>query len=209
MVHTLKNVLEQNVEYTKVKDYKKGSYPQPYKRKYFELFDENLHISNNFSHTTTRLNPVFDKTVQKPAEQVLVLKEGSKITATMISSLEGDFFKKYIDQHKPANLWLVLPSGHSYTQDPPFMSEEDSKVLKKLLWQVKLFNGDVEALINDENTPEMIRSLDPKLLSAFLQLKVEGSSQRKVLFQEYFSKLIGGDEIQTPSEWLAKAMGND
>ena len=164
-----------------------------YPREYFKLFSDNLQISNNFAHTLTKLQPVFSKK-QKHAEQILVTKENGILKATMISSLEAKSFKKHLESKKPSDMWLFLPDGHSYVKNPPNMSSQDTEGLKMLLWQVNLFNGNVQALLQHELTPVMLEFLDKKLLSRFLSLKAEYNPTQKAIFlstKDHFSQKHG------------------
>ena len=67
------------------------------------------------------------------------------------------------------------------------MSAEDLETRNKLLWQVNLFNGNIEALLNDEKTPSYMEKLDRSLLMDFLKLKVEFNSEQKALFYNHFT----------------------
>jgi hypothetical protein len=169
---------------------KRGSWK--YLKNYFELFDENMMISHNFAHTSHKLAPVFSKQ-QKYADQILVVKEKGKLKAILISSLEADFFKKYLQSKSSSDdMWLVLASGHSLSKHSPEMNEE----LKDLLWQVNLFNGNIEALLQDQEKLLKKVSFNKSLYDDFLSLKVEqGSPKQKILFYRHFKERRAWEKV--------------
>jgi hypothetical protein len=165
--------------------------PITYKAEYHKIFDDSLWISDNFAHTQTELAPIFAHKIQKQADQVLVIKKNGELKAILISSLEGDFFYKYLETHKPKDMWLLLPNGKSYVKHFPPMSPKDIQSLRKLLWQTNVFNGNIAALLKDEQSYQEVLRLDDSyrnLWERFLKLKVEHNPGQKTLFYRYFAK---------------------
>ena len=152
-----------------------------YKNEYFKLFGENLLVSHNFIHTYSELTPIFYKK-QKHAGQVLIVQENNQIKTVLISTAEAAFFKDYIKRKSPNNIWLLLPSGDPFIGKGPTMTPE----LQDLLWQVKLFNGNVEELLKDPLTVQKRKWLHEKLLHNFLALKVEYNPRQKGIFYKHF-----------------------
>jgi curved DNA-binding protein CbpA len=156
-----------------------------YQDSYYKLFTGDLWVSPNFAFTTESNSPVFSK-LQKNAEQILFVRKSDGIKAILISSLEAEFFKDYIEESLPEDMWLMLPNGRSYVKSPSKMSEPEQESVKRLLWQVNLFNGNVEALIQDKKTPERVKAVDATLLKRFLKLKIESQPAQKALYYNHF-----------------------
>ena len=56
------------------------------------------------------LTPIFSLK-QKNGKQILLVKKRDGLKATLISSLEADFFKKHLEKTQPKDMWLVLPDS--------------------------------------------------------------------------------------------------
>jgi hypothetical protein len=156
-----------------------------YKQDYFKLFSKNLLISHNFLHTITDPTSIFSKQ-QKYAEQVLIIEEKGSLKAILVSPLEGAFFKDYIEQNQPSNMWLLLPNGKSHAEYSA--PKPSSKAFKELLWEVNLFNGHVAWLLDDPLTVDKKKELDKSLLDRYLALKTRDQKFQKILFNRYFKE---------------------
>ena len=120
------------------------------------------------------------------AKQVLILRQKDGLKAVLPSSLEGHFLKQYLSRKDKTEMWLVLPNGRSYVKNPPKMTQKEIKELDRLLWEVNVFNGNIEALLENDNTPTYRASINPSLLSDFLKLKIESEPSQRALFYNHF-----------------------
>jgi hypothetical protein len=120
-----------------------------YTKDYKNIFDENLFVTKNFAHTVIDALPVFHK-LQKNGEQILFVQDGDQFNAYFLSLKEALFFKNFLEKNKEnkdyAKVWLALPDGELFVDNPhrPF-PREDSKV-ERILIQANFFNGNVTHL---------------------------------------------------------------
>jgi hypothetical protein len=180
--------------------------PFTYKNPYHMLFEKDLWISDNYAHTIQEITPIFSK-LQKNAEQILFIKQSDGLKGILVSSLEAALFKSHLEKNPRKDMWLVLPDGHSYIQNPPMMEKADIPAFKNLLWQVNLFNGNVEALLQDKETKERIAKLDKDLLKRFLKLKIELQPSQKALYYAQFEE-NPDEKTSTDLEFLFHKQGD-
>jgi hypothetical protein len=169
----------------------------PYKYDYASLFSENLYFSHNFAHTVLetdgsfetgskppKLLPIFSP-YQKPASQILLIREDTEYKVVLISSLEAEICARDFKKNPPNDMWLLLPSDHSII--PTFSARDRSKIAD-LLWEVHVINGNVEALLCNPKTPELKKKKDIPLLERFLLLKIMSKNDKTQLaiFNHYF-----------------------
>ncbi|MCL6756374.1 MAG: DUF3638 domain-containing protein [Candidatus Rhabdochlamydia oedothoracis] len=163
----------------------------PHQRPYYQVFEEQeILITENAVFTSCTLNSVFSHT-QKPAHQVVIVKEQEKMHAIILSIKEASTFKKYLVTNSRENMWLILPNGDKLSpalkKGSPLNIRQEllehTTWVEKTLWFINFFNGDMSYLAEHaELTKRLITEKNTELKTRFLNLKTIRDSKQKVIF---------------------------
>ena len=170
-IYTISNVLE----------------AYPHKHPYHLLFDDSkdrVRISSNLAFTRRKLDSVFS-TFQKPAHQILIIQKENRLQAVMVD-LRGPPFNKYVEKNPRKDMWLVLPNGNEISAHPhATLTEDEEKDLKRILWTVNFFNGEVTYLdTQEEFSTDIIAEGNGELRTRFLSLLVQYNETSRLILQK-------------------------
>jgi len=169
--------------------YIQGTQKQNYQAEYSNCFPENIKVTENFQHVTTSKLPVFHPLqIEKKGNQILVYRENNKLQFVMLSGEETPFFREWISDEKPKDVWLLNSLGQRIESNgAPLPSGEKDIVfheqLQEGLWYVNLNNGNVDYLSKNENlTESLLEEGDTKTMLRFLELKIAKDTKQKKIF---------------------------
>lgn len=162
-----------------------------YLKPYYKIFEEQrIIITENAMYTSGVLCSVFSNT-QKPAHQILIVKEQEEVHAILLSIQEAKTFKEYLATHNPPDMWLILPNAEKLSlpkkEETHLHLQQEIPVyagwLARTLWFVNFLNGDMAYLITHKDlTKRIIEEKDAELKMHFLQLKTLQDPKKKTLF---------------------------
>jgi hypothetical protein len=105
----------------------------------------------------------------------------------MLSTQEADWFKQYIKEKNPSQLWLVRPNGRALIGPRP----KDHPEISDLLWQVNCYNGNIQELLK---TPALtlkklkeLEKIQENLLYDYLIFKAPNNPEIRKTIRNYFS----------------------
>ncbi|NGX41969.1 MAG: hypothetical protein K940chlam7_00243 [Chlamydiae bacterium] len=176
----LRKIIEKGYGESGKKEFKK------YEDKYELCFPEYIQASENFIFTANRPLPVFHP-LQKPVEQILVYREKGILQFMFLSKKEVNFFRQWIEEDKPQDVWLMNSHGHLIeSRGQALPSEEDELFHERFqegLWYANYFNGHVDYLLeHDQLTEAMLEEGDTKVSLRFLELRANKYAKQLQLF---------------------------
>ncbi|MBF8263857.1 MAG: hypothetical protein HW387_1522 [Parachlamydiales bacterium] len=162
-----------------------------YEKPYHQIFDDSVLISRNLAFTTTSLNAVFNKK-QKPAYQILIISDGIKLKAVMLSIKDAAFFKEHLKRGGRRDMWLLLPDGQEISAHEHVVLEDSAqRKLVRAMWFVNFFNGNARYLdMREDLSRELMNERHANLLVRFLKLRVEYDHTQRSVF--YRSSVLSG-----------------
>ncbi|MBN4066828.1 DUF3638 domain-containing protein, partial [Simkania negevensis] len=159
-----------------------------YERKYHDIFDDNILLTNNFRLTGTMPHPVFSQ-YQKPGNQILAVEHEGKIFFILLSSYDAEKWKEWLKGSQTddaRHIWLIQPDGTSLQDNrynTPLSREQHDKAISRALLQINLFNGNMHYLnIHTEEVDRWLNESHPETKLRYLKLKVEKDPVQKQLF---------------------------
>lgn len=171
----------------------------PHLKPYYKIFEEQrIIITENAMYTSDNLCSVFSNT-QKPAHQILIVKDQEGLHAILLSIQEAKTFKEYLTTYKPSDMWLILPNAEklSLPKEKESLSNlqqempEHADWLARTLWLVNFLNGDMFYLATHaELTEAIIKEKDTELKMHFLKLKTIQDPKKKTLFRYLLEKAL-------------------
>jgi Protein of unknown function (DUF3638) len=171
-----------------------------HRKPYYQIFEEQgIIITENAMYTSCDLCSVFSHT-QKPAHQLLIVKEQEKLYAVILSIKEAEVFKEYLTAQKPPDMWLILPNAEKLSlpneeettysnlqQEMP----EHAEWLARTLWFVNFLNGDMFYLpVHGDLTEAIIKEKDTELKTHFLKLKTIQDPKKKAIFSYLLENVL-------------------
>ena len=160
---------------------------------YHEIFEEqDIIITENAIYTSCDLYSIFSN-AQKPAHQILIVKEHKKTYAVILSIKEAKAFKEHLSHYKPKDMWLILPNAnklslpetsksHSNLQQE-MLEHADADWLARTLWFINFFNGDMSYLLaHADLTRKIFTEKNTELKKHFIELKTTQDPKQKPLF---------------------------
>jgi hypothetical protein len=163
-------------------------------------FSENIWITMNCFEVCNHELSLFDKRMKQRHQFLLRKMEDGSLQALCISIQENEQFLSYMKKNKPADVWLMLPSGHLYMDcaTPP----PDNRELLNILIEVNFINGNVAFLMQyrEETLAFMQNEGDIKEKEHHLSLMAIRNGQFKLLKKSPFWKISEKAALQSDSD---------
>lgn len=160
----------------------------PYEHDYSNVFSEAIQATASWIFSTNKLLPVFHK-MQRPLDQILIVKHTTGFRAIALSQYEAKQFKCYLKENQNLEVlkqvWLIQPDGSLLQDTPagPLPLKEDS--IQRILVECNVFNGRIDYLdIHEKQTTSWLHQDNKNLeiKKTFLKLKIANNSTQKGLF---------------------------
>ncbi|MBN4066510.1 DUF3638 domain-containing protein [Simkania negevensis] len=177
-----------------------------YERKYHDIFDNNILVTNNFRLTGEAIHPVFSR-YQKPGNQILAIEREGKMFFILLSSYDAEQWKAWLKANKTDDskrMWLIQPDG-TILQDNghniPLPLEEHDKAISRALLQINFFNGNMQYLNRHEEEVDFwLNESHPEMKLHYIKIKVEKDPVQKRLFNNSL--------IMQPKKYRKTMQGN-
>lgn len=168
----------------------KKEYTINYRRPYHKIFDPNIFATDNFRLTDVNPQSVFHS-IQKPAHQILIVLEKGNYRAYLLSLKEAAFFKEFLQgsyikkENIVEHFWLCGPNGDLLAHHPRYHVLPDEDPVKKILFQVNLFNGNAQYFVeNQADASTWFNESHTDLKISFMKLKIEKLPKQKKIFHQ-------------------------
>lgn len=172
-----------------------------YQQDYSKVFSSGIRVTDSWIFATERYLPVFHK-MQRPLDQLLIVKNGKGYEAIALSQNEARQFKSFLERNQNPkiheNVWMIQSDGTSLqdTLAQPLSIQE--KKIQEFLIECNVFNGRIDYLdSHEQHASAWLHEDNDKCLQIkkhFLKLKVANQKSQKRLF--FKSEVFGNAQMK-------------
>lgn len=159
-------------------------------QQYGHLFTDRIQVTRAWAYSTRAALPVFHR-AQRPAEAILIYKNETGYKALLLSQYEAKRFKQTLHKNAQKDVWLILPDGSPFEDNPHQICPLDQ--ISDLLLEINAFNGHLTYLESHRKEAELWLNQEKNLAQQFLSLRVARDPVRKKQF--FISPLFSRSKV--------------
>ncbi len=160
-----------------------GPHHYLYRRDYSSVFTSKVLVTDSWAYSTDTPLPAFHH-MQRPLDQLLVVKRADGYQSIALSQYEASQFKRYLSAHPQQGVWLVHADGR-LLHDNPLAPLPKNGEIESALVEANVFNGRIDYLEAHEEAALAWLHQDQKAMEIkihFIKLKIANQPFQKRLF---------------------------
>jgi len=172
-----------------------------YKHDYRQVFQSGIRVTTSWALSTDKRLPIFHR-MQRPLDQILIVKSKSGYQAISLSQKESMQFKSFLNRYQSENIhkgvWLIQPDGMPLedTLAGPLPIKEEK--IQEYLLEANAFNGRIDYLNAHEDASTAWLNQDNEqhfaIKKHFLKVRVVNRSVQRNMLNK--SEVFGTSKVK-------------